>query len=81
MSKYSFKKGYEQLQLKDVELVREKIMNALNIKTLQGFRYRLAGVYEPKVSEVESIEKIFGEYGITDIWGKSHETESTTNPA
>lgn len=69
MSKYSFKKGYEQLQLKDVEVVRDKIMKALNIKTLQGFRYRLTGVYEPKISEVDAIESIFNEYGITDIWG------------
>lgn len=70
MSKYSFKKGYGQLQLKDVETARDKIMKTLNITTLQGFRYRLAGVYEPKVSEMESIEEIFHNYGITDIWGE-----------
>ncbi len=69
MNKYSFKKGYSQLQLKNVESAREKIMKTLNITTLQGFRYRLTGKYEPKASEVDAIEEIFHEYGISDIWG------------
>lgn len=69
MSNYSFQKGYEQLQLKDHKAAREKIMEALGLTTLQGFRYRLAGVYEPRVSEKEAIESVFAQYGITDIWG------------
>lgn len=81
MSKYSFKKGYGQLQVKDVEEARDKIMAALNIKTLQGFRNRLNGVYEPKISEVDAIESVFNEYGIFEVWGMSNEIECETNPA
>lgn len=69
MNQFSFQKGYQQLQLKDHEDARRKIMKALSLKSLQGFRYRLIGTYEPKVSEKEAIEAIFAEYGITDIWG------------
>ena len=68
-NKYSFLKGYGQVMNKDVDEVRRRIMEALNISSTQGFRYRLIGRYEPKASEKEAIEAIFNEYGITDIWG------------
>lgn len=70
MNKYSFQKGFGQVMQKDAYEVRTRIMQALNITTHQGFRFRLKGVYEPKASEAKAIEDIFHEYGITDIWGE-----------
>ncbi|WP_352423458.1 hypothetical protein [Proteiniphilum sp.] len=80
MGKFSFKKGFGQVQQKDVSEVKTKIMSVLNIKTRPGWKYRLDGRIEPKVSEATAIEEVFAEYGITDVWGE-YETECATNPA
>ena len=40
------------------------------MKTRNTFYIRMRGEIEPKVSEAEAIEKIFSEYGITDVWGE-----------
>ncbi len=69
MEKFSFKKGFDQVQRKDVNEVKRKIMKALNISTRSAWRARLSGEVEPRVSEAESLERIFAEYGITDFWG------------
>jgi hypothetical protein len=45
-------------------------MKALNIKTHQTWYFRLHGKQEPKFSEGVAVEKIFHEYGITEIWGR-----------
>lgn len=70
MSDYSFKRGYDQVQRKDLEAVRQDIMAVLNLKTNAAFLQRLKGRVEPKVGEAAAIEKIFKEKGITKIWGK-----------
>ena len=69
MNEYSFEKGWGQVQQKDVEAVREQIMLALGATTFQTFRQRKKGTVEPKVSEKAEIERIFNEFGITEIWG------------
>ncbi len=69
MVEFSFKKGYDQVQQKDAKEVREKIMTALNITTRRSWGLRLDGKIEPKVTEAQSIENIFKEYGITEVWG------------
>lgn len=69
MSDYSFKRGYDQVQRKDLEAVRQDIMAVLNLKTNAAFLQRLKGRVEPKVGEAAAIEKIFKEKGITKIWG------------
>lgn len=70
MEKYSFKKGYEQVQKKDLKLVKSKIMETLGINNRVSWNARLKGEIEPKISEHQAIEKIFNEIGITDIWGE-----------
>lgn len=80
MKNFSFKKGFDQVQQKDVSEVKTKIMSALNIRTYPGWKYRLDGRAEPRVSEAAAIESIFAEYGITDIWG-DYESECEVNPA
>ncbi|MDD4593041.1 MAG: hypothetical protein PHG06_21865 [Parabacteroides sp.] len=71
MDQFSFKKGWEQVQQKDAPEVKTKIMKALNLNPLSraSWKLRLDGTVEPKVSEAASIEAIFNEYGITEIWG------------
>lgn len=66
---FSFKKGYQQVQQKDAKEVRQKIMTALNLTSRRSWGLRLNGFIEPKVSEAQTIENIFQEYGITDVWG------------
>lgn len=68
-TKFSFRKGFGQIQYKDAKIVRKEIMEALNVKTSQSFRNRLKGNTVPTVIEKENIEKIFNKYGVTDIWG------------
>lgn len=70
MEKFSFEKGLKQLTIEQTNQVRDKIMSALDIKSRMSFWRRSTGSVEPKVTEVEKIEAIFGEYGITEIWGK-----------
>ena len=57
------------MQVKDVQDVRSKLMEALGLETTQGFRNRVRGIYSLKAHEKEQIESIFAEYGITEIWG------------
>lgn len=78
---YSFKKGYSQVQRKDSIVVRNRIMNALNIKSRPAWLTRLNGKVEPKLSEALAIEAIFREYGISEVWGDDNESECTANQA
>ena len=72
----SFKPGWEQLTKKQAVLVRNEIMEILNL-TYDGFYKRMRGEVEPKVSEAVAIENVFKKYGITNIWGK-YESASKT---
>ena len=78
MKKFSFKKGFGQIQQKDIDAVKNRIMSALNITTRAAWWQRLNGIVEPKVSEAQAIETIFAEYGITDVWGE-YEPECEVN--
>lgn len=70
MNKHAFIRGYEQVQKKDLSDVRSEIMLSLGVKTSAGFRKRLRGEVEPKVSVAQEIEEIFKRRGITEIWGE-----------
>lgn len=70
MNSYSFKKGWSQVRQKDIEEVRNAIMEALGLTTKPAFYNRLNGDVEPKVSEAKAIEDIFNNYGIAEIWGE-----------
>lgn len=69
-AKFSFKKGWNQLQNGQTKEVKAKIIEALNLKFTTSFYPRLNGTIEPKFSEAKAIEAVFAEYGITDIWGE-----------
>lgn len=68
---FSFKKGWNQLKHVDLEPARIKLMDALDLTTTPPFYQRLNGKVEPKVTEAEAIERIFAEYGITEVWGEA----------
>lgn len=68
---FSFKKGWNQLKHVDVEDCRKKLMEALSLTSTPPFYQRLNGKVEPKVTEAEAIERIFAEYGITEVWGEA----------
>jgi hypothetical protein len=68
---FSFKRGWDKLQKKDVKIVREEIIKVLKLEHRQNFYPRLYGSVEPKISEYEAIEAIFAKYGVTDVWGEN----------
>ena len=70
MNKFSFKKGFGQVQNKDLQEVKSELMTALNIKTRYAWGQRLKGEVEPRISEAQSIEAIFAKREIKDIWGE-----------
>ena len=72
-NEFSFWKGWSQVKLKDHVKVKERIMEALNIKTRLAWCQRRSGKVEPRISEAKAIESIFAEYGIKDVWGKRDE--------
>jgi len=69
MNKFSFQKGWSQVRQGDISAVRVRLMSVLNISTRMAFLDRLNGKVEHKVSEYEAIERVFADYGITDVWG------------
>lgn len=69
MNEFSFKAGFSQVKRKDAKEVRERIMQALGLTTRASWYARLNGGVEPKVSEARAIEEVFGEFGITNVWG------------
>lgn len=66
---FSFRKGWKQLSISDAPKVKEKIMAALSLQARASFYYRLNGKCEPTMTEAQTIEAIFREYGVTKIWG------------
>ncbi len=69
-SRWSFEKGLDNIRSADYLECRKKLKKALNITTNYGLRLRIIGQIIPKGDEIEKIEEIFKEYGITEIWGK-----------
>lgn len=72
MNEYSFKRGFAQVQQKDVQKVKERIMFALGLTTRSSWYARLNGAVEPKVSEARAVEAVFADYGIKDVWGEDN---------
>ena len=55
------------MRQKDAKKVMEQIKK---ITTNVSWNARLNGKVEPKMSEAKAIEKVFAEYGITEVWGE-----------
>lgn len=67
----SFKKGYNQVQRKDIYKIKGEIMEALKVTSDPAWLRRLRGEVSPKVDEVLAIEEVFKKYGIIDVWGEN----------
>ncbi|MDR1584975.1 MAG: hypothetical protein LBS07_02210 [Prevotellaceae bacterium] len=65
-----FTKGLIQVRIKDKAEVVEKIRKAIGVINRVSFYSYQHGKVEPKASQAAAIEKIFAEYGITEIWGQ-----------
>ena len=69
-TEFSFQKGWFEVKQGQIAEVRHKIQAALGLTTRPAFYKRLNGVTIGLPAEREVIERIFSDYGITDIWGK-----------
>lgn len=67
---HSFRRGYDQLQRKDIVAAKRELMEALGLSSNIGFYNRLNGKVIPKVTEAEVIEGIFAKYGVIEVWGR-----------
>lgn len=66
---YAFKKGMDQVPLGKAQLVKDDLMQALNIKSRAAWLRRLKGQIDPKVSEIKAVETVFAKHCIKQIWG------------
>lgn len=73
--KKGFRRGYQQLTLAQEKEAKEKLWEALGIVSRSSFGHYLHGRVEPKVAQAAAVEKVFEEYGITDIWGECDTAE------
>lgn len=70
MTKYAFKKGWQQVPRSKTEEVKNAIKEQLGISSNPAFYARVRGTVELKISEADKVVEIFAAYGITDIWGE-----------
>lgn len=68
MKKIGFLKGLGQVQGKDSANVRTELMAALGVASRMSLSNYSRGLIEPKVSQANAVEQVFGKYGITEIW-------------
>ncbi len=68
--KEGFNKGYLQLPVGKLREATAKLWKALGISNRNSFHNYRYGKSEPSASQAVSIELVFREYGITEIWGK-----------
>lgn len=67
--KFAFVRGLNRVPMMNVVAVKNEICEALGIVNRTTFYKRLYGTIEPKVSEAETINRIFAKYGVKDVWG------------
>lgn len=65
-----FKKGYGQVQQKDIPAIRKELMRALGVNNRMSLNNYMRGETEPKVSQAKEVEKVFEKYSITEVWGE-----------
>jgi len=68
-NKDAFQKGWFQVRRCDESKVRNRIMVATGALSRTAFLRRMNGIAYGSPAEREAIEKIFNDFGITDVWG------------
>lgn len=67
--RYSFKKGYMQVQLADRNAVRKELMNILGISYSNYLSRMLSeGIANISVDRYDAITRAFARRGIFDVW-------------
>lgn len=66
---FAFERGWEKVPKKIQRIIKKKIMEGLELRTISAFYCRLRGEVEPKITEHLVIETAFKKHGVTDIWG------------
>ena len=72
-NKYSFVRGYGQVQKRHLKVVKAELMKAFDILTETSWRNRRDGGADLSVRQKEAVEEIFAKKGITDVWGSLEE--------
>jgi hypothetical protein len=67
--KQGFTKGLLQVRIRDKSEVLKKLRNAIGVINRVSFYQYQYGKVEPKASQAAAIERVFAEYGITEVWG------------
>lgn len=66
----AFKKGLDELKVKDLPDVKLALFRILGITTMQSFRnYSNGKVQNLDVDKAKQIEALFASYGISNPWG------------
>ena len=67
--RYSFRKGYLQVTLKDRDELREELKNILRI-TQRSYFYNVmnSGIIDISLPRYEAINQAFARRNITDVW-------------
>lgn len=69
MKSFSFKKGFGQVQHKDLTQVRKELKQALGVSNSMSLSNYMRGITEPKISQAKAVEAVFANHGITEVWG------------
>ncbi len=65
----AFRKGWLRLDPQHQEVVKNAIMQVLEVKTYASFLNYKNGKREMKKSQANEVEAIFANYNVNDIWG------------
>lgn len=66
---YSFKSAYKRIPMGDIPKVKKDLCKALGIKSKFAFSNKLnQGFGDPRISIIESVEKVFKKYQIKNPW-------------
>ena len=67
--RYSFRKGYLQVTLKDRDELREELKNILRI-TQRSYFYNVmnSGIIDISLPRFEAINQAFARHNITEVW-------------
>lgn len=75
---YSFKSAYKRIPMGDIPKAKKELCKVLKIKSRYYFSTILnKGILDPRLSTVESVEKVFKKYQINNPWEVSESNKST----
>lgn len=67
--RFAFVRGMNAVRNKDIVSCKNELCAAMGWTTRSSWYLHLYGKIEPKVTEVETVERVFAKYGIKNVWG------------